>query len=242
MLQLHHPGFSCPLCVSQLAIFKAVYLLFISKRTFHDLEADVEVEDAWDVASRRASVRRESSQVVDPDPLVAAIVSAGLPAVPSGSPENTSRNTINAIGELPILNPVLATETTDGDNGDVHMSSGYTPERIPDDLNEDALEQSNSIPVPQSGRQLSGAGMSLGGLRIPQFNDPSATLNPNYAGLDAATPMNTTFLSTLAESPVDPAGGSSLLPRLPARLDDVGEGEEETDEVRLREPAEHLYT
>lgn len=180
--------------------------------------------------------------MVDNDPLVAAIqsaVSAGPPSVPPDSPENTSRNTINAVSELPILNPVLVTETS---NGDVHMSSGYSPEGIHDDVNDNAPNQNNSAPATHSGRQLSGAGMSLGGLPIPQFNDPSALANPNYAGLDAATPMNTTFLSTLAESPVDPAPGSTLLPRIPDRLDDVGEGEEETDEVRLREPEDHLYT
>lgn len=181
--------------------------------------------------------------MVDSDPIVAAIhsaISAGVPAIPSGSPENTSRNTVNALGNLPVLNPVLPTETTNGDIGDVHMSSGDSPEQI-HDLN-DELEQSHSDPALNSGRPHLGVSMSLGGLPIPQFNDPSALANPNYAGLDAATPMNTTFLSTLAESPVDPAGGSSMLPRLPARLDDVGEGEEETDELRQREPAEHLYT
>ncbi|KAK4686606.1 succinyl-CoA synthetase alpha subunit, partial [Tremellales sp. Uapishka_1] len=45
LLMQHHPGFSCPLC-----------------RTFANLEEDVETEDAWELASRRASVisRRNS--------------------------------------------------------------------------------------------------------------------------------------------------------------------------------------
>lgn len=102
---------------------------------------------------------------------------------------------------------------------------------------EHAVVESASADSPVTGRNMN---MSLGGLPIPRFNE--ANLNPEYAGLDAATPMNTTFLSTLAESPL---GANSLaalggVVRAPARLDDVGE--EETDDVRLREPADQLYT
>lgn len=39
LLEQHHPGFSCPVC-----------------RSFADLEADVETEDAFDMASRRESL------------------------------------------------------------------------------------------------------------------------------------------------------------------------------------------
>ncbi|TXT08855.1 hypothetical protein VHUM_02983 [Vanrija humicola] len=49
LLNQHYPGFSCPLC-----------------RTFANLEEDVETEDAWEIASRRASVisRRNSNHSI----------------------------------------------------------------------------------------------------------------------------------------------------------------------------------
>lgn len=183
--------------------------------------------------------------MADQDLLVAAAVSASAPSVHMAleTSEITTRDSGNDAAELPILNaPDLPTSATNGggDSGDVHMTSGYSPEQV---LAEDsASNNSNGNPTAQTGRQLSGAGMSLGALPIPRFNDPSTVANPEYAGLDAATPMNTTFLSTLAESPIDGGIGSSMIPRMTSRLDDVGEGEEEADEVRQREPADHLYT
>ncbi|GMK59805.1 hypothetical protein CspeluHIS016_0900220 [Cutaneotrichosporon spelunceum] len=53
LLIQHHPGFSCPLC-----------------RTYANLDEDVEIEDAWDTASRRLSVRsrRGSAGSIRPEP------------------------------------------------------------------------------------------------------------------------------------------------------------------------------
>ncbi|BEJ10747.1 hypothetical protein CspHIS471_0101690 [Cutaneotrichosporon sp. HIS471] len=53
LLVQHHPGFSCPLC-----------------RTYANLDEDVEIEDAWDAASRRLSVRsrRNSTGSNRPEP------------------------------------------------------------------------------------------------------------------------------------------------------------------------------
>ncbi|CAK9785380.1 hypothetical protein CC85DRAFT_301411 [Cutaneotrichosporon oleaginosum] len=54
LLMQHHPGFSCPLC-----------------RTYANLDEDVEIEDAWDAASRRHSVRsrRNSTSSQRPEPV-----------------------------------------------------------------------------------------------------------------------------------------------------------------------------
>ncbi|GHJ84394.1 hypothetical protein NliqN6_0796 [Naganishia liquefaciens] len=218
MLQLHHPGFACPLC-----------------RTFHDLEADVELDDAWDVASRRASVRRESAMTTEHDILMSSI-GVVEPAASAAEPvEVTARDTSDqAADDLPSLSAPLSSAVSAGAiNDDFEMS-----EEASAASNNDAA--GNTLPVTSSARQT---GMSLGGLPIPRFNDPATLNNPEYVGLDAATPMNTTFLSTLADSPMTGSlSGLSIngLPRGVGRLDDVGE--EEVDDVPTREPEEHLYT
>lgn len=79
--------------------------------------------------------------------------------------------------------------------------------------------------------------MSLGALPIPTLGGPTSNGNPDYAGLDAATPMNHTFLSTLADLPNPPDSE----PRRP--LDNVAEDEVaelEMDETNRR--ADTLYT
>ncbi|KAJ9108126.1 hypothetical protein QFC19_002593 [Naganishia cerealis] len=220
MLQLHHPGFSCPLC-----------------RTFHDLEADVEVDDAWEVASRRASLRRESAQMADVD--IGNVTTA------------TARPSQNTSSPMVVDTSGVTHDSTD-DPGSTDAASEESRNSTSDAaFPETDADGSNDPGSPVTGRHQSGSGggggsgMSLGALPIPRLNE--ANPNPEYAGLDAATPMNTTFLSTLAESPLGGDGshhplGATLggVVRAPARLDDVGE--EETDDVRLREPADQLYT
>ncbi len=60
----HHPGFSCPLCVGH--SFQLSVVLIDVQRTFANLEEDVETEDAWEIASRRASIisRRPSNHSI----------------------------------------------------------------------------------------------------------------------------------------------------------------------------------
>ncbi|KAJ9105267.1 hypothetical protein QFC21_001634 [Naganishia friedmannii] len=204
--------------VSKASVTDCCICLF--SRTFHDLEADVEVDDAWEVASRRASLRRESAQVADVDMTHAV------------SPSAQSVNS-----PMVVDTPGMAPDSPD----DPSMTdAAQEPSRsinsdVPFPETEDAVADAADADSPVTGRT-----MSLGGLPIPRFNETNP--NPEYAGLDAATPMNTTFLSTLAESPL---GANSLtalggVVRASVRLDDVGE--EETDDVRLREPADQLYT
>lgn len=191
------------------------------------------------MASRRASVRRESVLTTDHDIVMASVSVEPLPV-----PEVTARNTGDELGEVPVLSAPLSSvaSANDSSNEDVEMSSRQSMEApvTTSDTDTGANIASFASPARQTG-------MSLGGLPIPRFNDPSTLNNPEYVGLDAATPMNTTFLSTLADSPVNgglPTLGSLSInrPRGVGRLDDVGEGEEEVDDVRSREPEEHLYT
>lgn len=169
------------------------------------------------------------------------------PATSAREPvEVTARDTDDQvlIG-LPVLSaPVSSVVSVTDSDADVEMS--HSPE-APAASNHDVTI--NTASSPSSSRQT---GLSLAGMPIPRFNDPATLNHPEYVGLDAATPMNTTFLSTLAESPVTGNAGVPALGSLSGlsingisrggvgRLDDVGE--EEVDDVRSREPEEHLYT
>jgi hypothetical protein len=173
------------------------------------------------------------------------VVDTSAPA--PGMPEVTARGmSHDIVGEIPMLSAPLSSDApVNGSNDDVEMTSRQSLDAPAAGMND--MDAEIEIASPSStGRH---SGMSLGGLPIPRFNDPSTLNNPEYVGLDAATPMNTTFLSTLADSPL--TGGVPTLGSLSAlsinqrgigRLDDVGEGEEEVDDVRAREPEEHLYT
>ena len=169
------------------------------------------------------------------------------PATSATQPvEVTAHGTDDQVStELPVLSaPVSSVVSATDPDADVEMSHSS---EAPAASNHDVTANSSSSP--SSSRQT---GMSLGGLPIPRFNDPATLNHPEYVGLDAATPMNTTFLSTLAESPVTGNADAPALGSLSGlsingisrggvgRLDDVGE--EDVDDVRSREPEEHLYT
>jgi hypothetical protein len=80
--------------------------------------------------------------------------------------------------------------------------------------------------------------MSLGALPIPSVGGPVGNGNPDYAGLDAATPMNHTFLSTLADTPNRTDAAEARRP-----LDNVAEDESAEHEVFESTPGmEHMYT
>jgi len=171
------------------------------QRTFHDLEADVELEDAWEVASRRASVatgRRTSSQV---------------------EPTNGDSETAPPV---PIINT-----SEDSSGVGAEQEPGHEQEQ------DDSLDRVPSDPVLQSRPN-----MSLGALPIPTLGGPVGNGNPDYAGLDAATPMNNTFLSTLADTPNRTEVTEARRP-----LDNVEEDESaELEVLGHTSGMEHMYT
>jgi hypothetical protein len=80
--------------------------------------------------------------------------------------------------------------------------------------------------------------MSLGALPIPTLGGPVGNGNPDYAGLDAATPMNNTFLSTLADTPNRTEVTEARRP-----LDNVEEDESaELEVLGHTSGMEHMYT
>jgi hypothetical protein len=172
--------------------------LICVQRTFHDLEADVELEDAWEVASRRASAaaanRRES--VADR-------------AVTNGEADPSS------------LDSMMGTSDSEGP---VESIANLSTE---EDTEELAPSPTNST-RPQ---------MSLGALPVPDLSVPIGNGNPNYAGLDAATPMNSTFLSTLADLPV---ASGEISRRSLENVEEDASAEVEMDEARRG--IDNLYT
>ncbi|GAC99221.1 hypothetical protein PHSY_006821 [Pseudozyma hubeiensis SY62] len=92
LLNLHHPGFSCPLC-----------------RTFADLDADVEEDEAWQVALEQEAAAAEARLALGKQPL-----EVGTPAVEL---------------DAPIAAAMAPTLTTALLNGDVGRES--TAPRLP---------------------------------------------------------------------------------------------------------------
>ncbi|OCF32651.1 hypothetical protein I316_05572 [Kwoniella heveanensis BCC8398] len=98
LLLQHHPGFSCPLC-----------------RTFANLEEDVETEDAWEIASRRASIisrkpsnhsiRLPSASQADPAP-------SSPGAGPSGQP--STGISLGVSGAAASVDELLAAPSAEG--------------------------------------------------------------------------------------------------------------------------------
>jgi len=104
---------------------------------------------------------------------------------------------------------------------------------------EEEQQQGGTInEVPSDPVLQSRPNMSLGALPIPTLGGPVGNGNPDYAGLDAATPMNNTFLSTLADTPNRSDAAEARRP-----LDNVEEDESAELEGFERTPGmEHMYT
>ncbi|KAL1405807.1 hypothetical protein Q8F55_007484 [Vanrija albida] len=218
LLNQHYPGFSCPLC-----------------RTFANLEEDVETEDAWEIASRRASVisRRNSNHSIrlPPAPDGAAPhppTSEGEPSTGVGFGEASA-----SIDELlagsssgrPSQDGTPAAE--DGDTrpglqrqltavGDTTIQNGTNGGQTPDIITEAESElRATSAALP-----IAGSGAST------QRNSGTPS---NLASLQH-TPMNDYFLSSLANN------HSGLA--TPSRDDaSSGPGSRRSHEVLEEEPA-----
>lgn len=220
------------------------------QRTFHDLDEDVELEDAWEVASRRVSAagRPESVHVPAHEGIGAEEVSARV------------QGTSDAVGlgpPLEITNDGEAPGSTHVRNDDTSSNSDVPSIHEPEVPAESTLPERLSTHTGGSTSSTSSlANMSLGALPVPlsSHRQPSNNSNgmslegsyDNTFGLDAATPMNTTFLSTLADVPVPAAVQEDVRAEHAEATGmdvDVEErvGDEERDQQRKRE-VESLYT
>ncbi|WVQ68502.1 uncharacterized protein L199_006710 [Kwoniella botswanensis] len=181
LLLQHHPGFSCPLC-----------------RTFANLEEDVETEDAWEIASRRASIisRKPSNHSIRLPNASSQNEAQLSPSGPSGEPSTNiglggaSSASVNDLlsaeqdseGVGMIGSSALARQTTavaqQEQQGDVEME-------VPEVVHEEESEQEY--------------GNENEPTRIMAI--PNTTLGMNNEMDEpetAQTPMNEHFLSTLA--------------------------------------------
>ncbi|WVQ95178.1 hypothetical protein IAU59_002272 [Kwoniella sp. CBS 9459] len=106
LLLQHHPGFSCPLC-----------------RTFANLEEDVETEDAWEIASRRASIisRKPSNHSIR---LPTTSQSDPVPSSPAAGPSGQPSTGIGlgVSGAAASVDELLAPHSVEG--GDATTAEG----------------------------------------------------------------------------------------------------------------------
>jgi len=133
--------------------------------------------------------------------------------------EGANEEAVPLAPAIPVITAPEDTPMTSSNEQDIGVEENSAASDVP--------------PSPASARP----NMSLGALPIPTLGGPASNGNPDYAGLDAATPMNNTFLSTLADLPNPPDSE----PRRP--LDNVAEdepAETELDETNSR--VEALYT
>lgn len=212
LLQQHHPGFSCPLC-----------------RTFANLEEDVETEDAWEIASRRASIisvsrrpsnhslRLNSSQLTSngqssssgAGPSRGVDIGAMLGSDAAGSTaEGSDEGTGLARQETAVPPPVGdgpdgagAVDEIINDpvahGGDQHMAA-VREEEAADLLNDPTVRSSLDIMAdPSRLDYITSHPPPQGAIGIGTRNNASA-LEDLGSLSQAATPMNETFLSTLA--------------------------------------------
>ncbi|ADV23570.1 Cytoplasm protein, putative [Cryptococcus gattii WM276] len=185
LLLQHYPGFSCPLC-----------------RTFANLEDDVETEDAWEIASRRASVisRRASNHSIlaagSSTPAAAAEIESNgnfnTGTAVAGNIEVASANELlpppNVPGEpeglqagMPLARQATAVAQVDPITAGPDVTS-ETIATVPEEREGFVAPSSATIPRP---------------IVQPGSYDPSG----NTTLSETATPMNDTFLSTLALAP-----------------------------------------
>ncbi|RXK35554.1 hypothetical protein M231_07186 [Tremella mesenterica] len=184
LLMQHHPGFCCPLC-----------------RTFANLEEDVEAEDAWENASRRASVisRRLSNHSArlsapqDPVPPIPTAVSPHENHVNhqmTGSTSTSSEegnHTANGDTGLALARQSTAVAPAPSSpRSDVDMIS------VPEDQALDVLRLNADPALRGSLEAVRDPSVLVDALPIVDNREEFGSLS------QAATPMNDTFLSTLA--------------------------------------------
>lgn len=178
-------------------------LMIDIQRTFANLEEDVETEDAWEIASRRASVisRRPSNHSILPagsstPAAAAAIESNGNGDV--GTAMVVGSNEVASAGEL--LPPPRAAGEPEGLQAGMPLARQATavaqvdPITAGPDLTSDTI---TTVPEEGEGFVAPSASTIPRPIVQPASYDPSG----NTTFSEAATPMNDTFLSTLALAP-----------------------------------------
>ncbi|WWC90468.1 uncharacterized protein L201_005404 [Kwoniella dendrophila CBS 6074] len=194
LLLQHHPGFSCPLC-----------------RTFANLEEDVETEDAWEIASRRASIisRKPSNHSIRlPASSQNDVGPPTSPAGPSGQPStNIGLGGANSASVNDLLSNEVdlerGAEESEGMNGSFPLArqttavgSGQDQEHGQAEM--EVPEMVQEEPEPESNNPFQNRGSEPVPIARLALNDQEDN-NSNENGFnDAATPMNEHFLSTLA--------------------------------------------
>ena len=199
--------FLSSLCESQL---KAVFRQADVKRTFANLEEDVETEDAWEIASRRASVisRRPSNH------------SIRLPQnADRASVHGQSSTAIGMDGHSASVDDLFAGEDDSNSSESAVMTNSATLHHpLPPAMLRQmtAVQGDDEVDMPQTGAYGSEA-----------RSIPLLAADPFGSMSEVQTPMNDTFLSTLA-----PSVHQRL--DLARQMDQVGRGTEPLEE----EPAE----
>ncbi|ORY29663.1 hypothetical protein BCR39DRAFT_558997 [Naematelia encephala] len=172
LLMQHHPGFSCPLC-----------------RTFANLEEDVETEDAWEIASRRASVisRRPSNHSIrlpptsdQPPPHPGSQASPGEPSTGVGFGAAS-----RSVDELLAGGAESSTASEEG--GSIMVGSSFLA-RQTTAVQDGRRSESSDIEMPEAVHEEDEASSSLG-------DDPeltaSLTIVSDPTALDRLPPSGT---------------------------------------------------
>lgn len=251
LLNLHHPGFSCPLC-----------------RTFADLDADVEEDEAWQAALLQEAATAQSladqgqapfeigTPAIELDaPMIAAVGATspdandpsriGVDTNPSRLTSAFSRSASGGVATSPLLADLHASDLPLAAIGRGTAASsqrkmdwagrtgtavGITPDSIPEDqvvarqeradlvarLDHEVRALSVADGALDGGRRGSGP-IAIGGSRAPRIDTDAVGPHhhdgendwPSGARMDGfspsaddnGTPLNSTFLSTLAEPP-----------------------------------------
>ncbi|EIW68439.1 hypothetical protein TREMEDRAFT_69371 [Tremella mesenterica DSM 1558] len=188
----------CCICLFSVTVCQS---LFIASRTFANLEEDVEAEDAWENASRRASVisRRLSNH--------SARLSAPqdpVPPIPTAVPPHENHVNHQMTGSTSISSEE-GNHTANGDTGLAlaRQSTAVAPApssprsdvdmiSVPEDQALDVLRLNADPALRGSLEAVRDPSVLVDALPIVDNREEFGSLS------QAATPMNDTFLSTLA--------------------------------------------
>jgi len=203
-----------------------------SQRTFANLEEDVETEDAWEIASRRASVisRRPSNHSIRLPP-----TSDRAPAHPGADAPDGEPSTVVGFGDTGAsIDDLLAGDSGSNSSQSAAMANSTTLHHpLPPALLRQmtAVQADDEVDMPQTGYSgaastlytdsSSGQNTSTGTIDARAI--PSFAVDPFSSAADVQTPMNDTFLSTLA-----PSVHQRL--DLARQMDEVGRGNEPLEE------------
>lgn len=209
LLLRHHPGFSCPLC-----------------RTFADLEADVEEDEAWQQALMQEALAGTHPHTV-PTPTIESdtpILEVPAPSTADAAGSNSNPGSIGRSQSSHDGRPPLTALQT----GDFNMEEQEEMLASATDPHDTEMEDATTGSASRHGNSRGGNESSL-----PIPIDRNRNSNADIVGAsveESRTPLNQHFLSTLAETsaaglPPPPAGLSSA-PTLTTIADVAGVGGE----------------